>query len=118
MANFSLRRYDTQARFGLVLALLSAGSLVVLTFMVFRHFNTNDFTIIYGPFRKLVVLISGLVTILLAAGGFGFGLNSAGQRRNDKPVLSWIGFFVGAAVFCLAVILLFFFMKQGQQITR
>ena len=118
MPNFSLRRYDTQARLGLWLSLLAAGGLVVMAAIIFRHFNPADRTVVYGPLRKILVLGSGMTTILLSVGGFGFGLNSAGQRRNDKPVLSWIAFFVGAAVCCLAVLLLFFFLKQGQQITH
>jgi hypothetical protein len=58
------------------------------------------------------------VTILLAVSGFGFGLNSAGQRRNDKPALSWISFFMGGTVLCLALVILFFFMRQGQPVIQ
>lgn len=119
---FSLRRYDTQARFGLLLSILSVGGLLALAALVvsadkgFAYFNTADLTITYGPVRRLAVLATGGMTALLAVSGFGFGLNSAGQRRNDKPMLSWISFFVGGAVLCLALVLLFFFMRQGQPI--
>jgi hypothetical protein len=113
--SFSLRRYDTQARVALVLSLLAVVTLAVMAVGIFRHFNFSTLTPVYGSTRKMAVLLAGMVTILLAAGGFGFGLNSAGQRRNEKATLSWLGFFIGAAVMCLAVILLFFFFKQGQQ---
>jgi hypothetical protein len=118
--NFSLRRYDTQARFGLILSLLAAVGLLALTALIlsadkgFRYFSFKDLTITFSPSRRMMILGTGLLTALLAVSGFGLGLNSAGQRRNDKPMLSWISFFVGAAVLCMAVVLLFFFMKQGQ----
>jgi hypothetical protein len=54
------------------------------------------------------------MTMVLAASGFGFGLSSAGQRRNDKPQLSWTGFFIGAAILCLTVVLLFIFRVRGE----
>jgi hypothetical protein len=114
--NFSLRRYDTQARVGLWLSLLAVLTLAVMIVGIFQHFSTATMTIYYGQTRKLGVLGLGMVTILLAGAGFGLGLNSAGQRRNDKAKLSWLGFFLGAAVMCLTVILLFFFLKQGQQL--
>jgi len=88
--------------------------LVVSADKGFQNFNTSDLTITYGPARRLAILATGGVTALLAVSGFGFGLNSAGQRRNDKPMLSWISFFVGGTVLCLALMLLFFFMRQGQ----
>ena len=111
--DFNLRRYDTQARFGLLLSLLAAACMGVMIAGIW-HFSFGDWTPVYGPTRKVGVLASGLVAILLAAGGFGLGLNSAGQRRNDKPNLSWLSFFLGAAVLCLTAILLFFFLTQGQ----
>ena len=118
MANFSLRRYDTQARFGLLLSLLAALCMAVMAVGIFQHFNRSDWTPYYGQTRKLGVLASGMLSLLLAACGFGLGLNSAGQRRNDKPTLSWLGFFLGAGVLCLTVILLIFFLKQGQPMGR
>ncbi|HOB74578.1 MAG TPA: hypothetical protein PKG54_08625 [Phycisphaerae bacterium] len=124
MPNFSLRRYDTQARVGLILSLLAAVCLLTLAALVlnadkgFEQFSFKDLTVVYGPTRYKMVLASGLVTILLAVSGFGFGLNSAGQRRNDKPALSWISFFMGGTVLCLALVILFFFMRQGQPVIQ
>lgn len=113
---FSLRRFDTQARVGLALAIMAACGLAVLVFGVFQH--RDGWTPYYGPTRRLAVLGLGMVTLLLAAGGFGLGFNSAGQRRNDKPRLSWLGFFLGATVMCLTLILLCYFILRGQQIIR
>ncbi|GMV98471.1 MAG: hypothetical protein HRF43_01560 [Phycisphaerae bacterium] len=115
MAGFSLRRYDIQARFGLVVSLASAVTLLALGVLIFQ--NYKDMVIYYGNTRRVVVWGVGLLTILLAVTGFGFGLNSVGQRRNDKPLLSWISFFVGAGVLCLSVVLLFFFYRQGELVT-
>jgi hypothetical protein len=120
--HFSLRRYDTQARFGVVLCVLAIGGLLAMAAFIltadqgFKNFSFKDMTVTYGPLRKTLVYASGAVTLLLAVCGFGFGLSSAGQRRNDKPTLSWISFFVGGAVACLALVLLFFFMRQGQSV--
>ncbi|GMU23085.1 MAG: hypothetical protein AMXMBFR13_31680 [Phycisphaerae bacterium] len=122
MPNFSLRRYDTQARFGMIVSLLSAGTLLVLAGLIFsadkrfQYFDASELTVHYGPTRRIAVLAAGGLTALLAALGFGFGLNSAGQRRNDKPLLSWIGFFVGAGVLCLSLVLLYFFIKRGESV--
>ncbi len=124
MPSFSLRRYDTQARFGVILSLLATICLLALAGMVFSadkgfsNFSFSDFTIVYGPTRQKVILAVGFITMLLAVSGFGFGLNSVGQRRNDKPALSWISFLVGGTVLCLALVLLFFFHRQGQPMIR
>jgi hypothetical protein len=118
--SFNLRRFDTQARVGLALSLLATACLLVTAALIltadagFKYFSFKDLTVTYGPYRYKLILLSGLVTVILGLSGFGFGLNSAGQRRNDKPGLSWISFFIGAAVMCLAIVMLFFFYKQGQ----
>ncbi len=122
MAKFSLRRVDTQAQVGV---LASAASVVtflglagVLGFLLRRGLASQDFVFIYGPNGKIAVLGAGAITLGLAAIGFGFGLNSAGQRRNDKQRLSWIGFFVGALVLALTFVALFVFMQRGEAIIR
>lgn len=115
MPNFSLRRYDTQARFGLLLSLASVVSLMGLAFIVLQ--NLQNMVIYYGNTRRAAIYGMGMITLMMAVAGFGFGLNSAGQRRNDKPMLSWISFFIGAVVLCLTVVLLFFFYRQGEPAT-
>jgi len=114
MATFSLRRYDTQARASMIVSLVSLVALCGLAFIVFQNLDPTDGVIYYGANRKLAILGGGAITLLLSAAGFGLGLNSAGQRRNDKPLLSWIGFFLGASVLCLTLIMLFFFRARGE----
>lgn len=114
MARFSLRRFDHQARVGVVLSLASVLPLLAMGYLLAGQIDTSSWTFFYGPQRAMAYFGAGLAAMGLAAGGFGFGLNSAGQRRNDKPVLSWIAFFVGGAVFCLAVLLLMFFRLRGE----
>ncbi len=114
MAKFSLRRYDVQARVSVILSLTSAATLMVLTVFVLQRMDFGEFVIVYGPLRRIAVMGCTAVTLLLSAIGFGMGLNSVGQRRNDKQGLSWIGFFVGAGVLCLALIVFFLFRIRGE----
>jgi hypothetical protein len=116
VANFSLRRYDTQARASVALAIASCVSFLAMTALVFRHANWGEFMFPYGNLRKMLILVAGACTLLLAAAGFGMGLNSAGQRRNDKQRLSWVGFFVSAGVLCLTLVILFLFRSRGDPI--
>jgi hypothetical protein len=66
----------------------------------------------------MAILLAAAITILLAATGFGFGLSSAGQRRNDKQQLSWIGFFIGAIVLAMTFVALFVFVQRGEMVVR
>ncbi len=115
MAKFSLRRYDTQARVSVIVSLASIVSLMALVVLLCRNLAWSERVIFYGnPAARLVVYGAAFMTMVLAASGFGLGLNSAGQRRNDKPQLSWTGFFIGAAILCLTVVLLFIFRTRSE----
>jgi hypothetical protein len=116
MAKFSLRRYDVQARFSAIVSLASVITLVGLALVLARRLDRSEWLVNYGPPTKMAVYLSTVVTLGLSIAGFGFGLNSAGQRRNDKPQLSWIGFFVGGGVLCLLLILFAFFRIRGESI--
>jgi hypothetical protein len=116
MAKFSLSRPDTQARVGALISLASCLGLVALAILVFRHMDWGQWIITYGKGRYQLIGVVGALTILMAAIGFGMGWSSAGQRRNEKPVLSWVGFFVGASVICLAVVLLYVINVRGEQV--
>jgi len=72
--------------------------------------------IYYAGNYKLAFLAGTGMTLMLSITGFGLGLNSVGQRRNDKQRMSWIGFFVGAAVFSLTLIIFFLFRARGEMI--
>lgn len=115
MAKFSLRRFDTQARVSVIVSLASVVSLIAMVLLLLRNFAWSEGVIFYGnPAYKLIIYGAAFMTMVLAASGFGFGLSSAGQRRNDKPQLSWTGFFIGAAILCLTVVLLFLFRTRSE----
>ncbi|MHC4441470.1 MAG: hypothetical protein ACYTF1_12220 [Planctomycetota bacterium] len=116
MAKFSLRRYDTQARLSAIIALASIVTLIALAYCVFRGTNWTEFVIYHGRYRKPIVYLAAAANLLLATIGFGLGFNSAGQRRNDKQQLSWIGFFVGAGVIVMTFVLLYMFRSRGEQV--
>ena len=115
MAKFSLRRYDTQARVSVIVSLASVVSLIAMVVMLIRNFVWSELVIFYGnPVYKMIVYGAAFATLVMSAFGFGFGFNSAGQRRNDKPRLSWIGFFIGAVAMCLTIVLLFLFRSRSE----
>lgn len=122
MAKFSLRRFETQAQVSLLLSLASLatfGATAALMFWFLRRgLQAQEFIFYYGSRGRMAVLLAVLVTLMLAVSGFGFGLNSAGQRRNDKQQLSWIGFFIGAFVLTLTLVLAFVFVQRGEMVIR
>lgn len=114
MGSFSLRRFDVQARVSLVLALASVITFIGLVLVVLRRFDPKELVVYYGGPTKTAIYLGTAVTLLLAAIGSGMGLNSVGQRRNDKQTWSWIGFFVGAVIICLTLVVFFFFRQRGE----
>jgi hypothetical protein len=114
VAKFSLRRYDTQAKVSIYIAIASVVTLLGQAFLVLQNISTQDAVIYYGPTRRMAVLGATATTLFLAVLAFGFGFNSVGQRRNDKQALSWAGFFVGAGVFCLSIIVYYLFSSRGE----
>ena len=118
MAKFSLRRFDTQARASVVLSLASAVTLLGQIAMVLRNVDWDGMIISHGNRYRMAMMAATAITLLLAAGGFGLGFNSVGQRRNDKQSLSWLGFFVGAGVLCVTLIVFVFFWQRGELIQR
>ncbi len=116
VAKFSLRRFDNQAQASVWLSLLSVAPLGMLAFAILRRLDRAELIFYYGSRGKMLVLLSAMATFMLAAAGFGFGLNSAGQKRNDKQQLSWIGFFTGALVLALTCVLVFVFLRRGEAV--
>lgn len=115
VAKFSLRRYEDQAKAGAALGIVACVSLLAQAFMVFRHVDTQQWVIAYGnPSRRYMVMITTAISLLIAVAALGLGLNSAGQRRNEKPMLSWVGFFIGAGVICLAIIFYMVFHLRSE----
>ena len=118
MARFNLRRYDNQATLSLILSAVSIVFAVGTALLVFRHFDLETKTIGYKPggLRWILLMafagLSGMLSLL----GLSLGANSAGQRRNDKQKQSWIGFFIGAFVLTVTIILLAFFFIRGEAV--
>jgi hypothetical protein len=107
----SLRRFDIQASYAYVLSIFSVFPLVGGAYLAWRNYNQDLGQILYQS-KAYVAAFAGCVLISIAAGGLGclLGFNSAGQRRNDKPLRSWVGFFVGGGVLTFDVILLIAFL--------
>jgi hypothetical protein len=107
----SLRRYDVQASYGQALALFSVLPLLAGAFLAWRNYHGDVGQIIYES-RLFLAAFAGSVLVSMAAAALGcvLGFNSAGQRRNDKPRRSWMGFFIGGGVLTFDVILLIAFM--------
>jgi hypothetical protein len=118
MAKLSLRRYDHQAVASIILSGLSIVTMFGLVFLLFRNLNPQEKMIYYAQTYKLAFLGGTAVTLMLSVAAFGLGLNSVGQRRNDKQRMSWIGFFIGAAVFSLTLVIFFIFHKRGEMIIQ
>jgi len=113
-AKFSLRRYETQARVSMFVGIASCLCLLALAVLVFHNADWSEWVIYYArPWRRQIVFLAGAVTLLAAVTALGFGFNSAGQRRNTRPRESWLGFFLGAGVVCLALVLLFIFHQRA-----
>ena len=107
----SLRRYDVQATCGYALALFSVLPLLGGAYLAWRNYDGTLEQIIYQS-QFYIPAFVGCILLSMAAGALGclFGFSSAGQRRNDKPARSWVGFFVGGGVVTLDLILLIAFL--------
>ncbi len=106
MARSSLRRFDVQAKWSLVFSVLAALICLALAVLLVRNWHSGLNQIVFREsLFKIMVAGSAGLSMLLAVFGTALGFNSAGQRRNDKQRLSWIGFFLGSGVFTLAVVL-------------
>ena len=113
----SLRRADVQAKASVVASGVSLVLALGLIPMVFRHFQPDSLMIYYNraSLRMPMIVACGGVAIMCGMFGFYLGFVSAGHRRNDRPGLSWAGFFIGAAAICATLILLaiFWFWKEN-----
>jgi hypothetical protein len=99
MARSSLRRYDVQATYALAASLFSVVPLIGAVALMLRNWNGDLGQIVHGTGGKFLPMLGVCVALAVVSGGVGLvlGLNSAGQRRNDKERRSWIGFFLGSA---------------------
>ncbi len=118
MALRHLRRYDVQANYACVLSIISVVPLLGAAALALRNYNDELGQIIYGSEGFFLPMFGGclLLSMVPSALGLALGWSSAGQRRNDKPRRSWLGFFVGGGVMTVDLILLIaFWMLRLQQ---
>jgi hypothetical protein len=109
MAKFSLRNYEVQARLGLGVAAIAALGALALLFLLFLRGNYHpDVGAIifrqksmYGP----MIYVLTAATLLCSAVAVALGANSAGQKRNSMPRLSWLAFFIGGGAMSVTLIL-------------
>lgn len=107
----NLRLYDTQAKFSLVLGLLSLLAAISMIYLVFRGFDSKQMAIYYnskvgfGQYRSLLVMGTTVVCVLIGATGGIMGFNSLGQKRNNKQGLSWVGLMTGAISIAMSIVL-------------
>ncbi len=120
MALSRLRRFDVQARYAAVLASASVIPCVGAAAVLVWKYDATLGQIVYGAAGKVVpvFLVCVLVSLLPASVSFLLGWNSVGQRQNDKPSRSWIGFFVGGAVVTMDVILMIAFVMLRLEIPK
>lgn len=109
------RQYELQALWSVILGAVGGLAALAAAAFVLTAFDFGNFVILYSPkgFRFLAILGSVGVACLASAIGLAIGFNSAGQRLNKKSGLSWMGFFLSASVFVLAmcVFVLFWLTK-------
>ena len=120
MAFGRLRRFDVQANYACVLSLVAIVPSVGAVILMLRNWRLDVRQIIYDPESMYAPALFAclLSSMALAALGFIFGWSSAGQRRNDRPARSWIGFFVGGTILTLNLIqLVAFVMLRLKQTT-
>lgn len=116
MAKFSLRRYEDQALASIAASLASVVTFAGLLFLVIRRLSIQEMAVFYGSPTRMAILLATAVTAMLAVIGFGLGINSVGQRRNERQSLSWMGFFVGSAVLVLTIGVFAFFFLRGEAV--
>jgi hypothetical protein len=114
----NLRRVDIQAKVAFFAAILSIMVTVALAYFALKGLQWDTKIIPYSSKsnRMLGVLGSGATALGIGVIGFWFGLISAGQRRNEQQVLSWLGFFLSAMTITASAILLTTFMLWRESV--
>lgn len=103
--------FEQQARLSVILAAVGAVSWAGTVGLLLRNFTPQTFWVTYNP-KSLYLPVLGLtllVSLAASAAGFFIGLHSAGQRRNTRSGLSWLGFFLSAGLLTLSLCAALFF---------
>lgn len=108
MALDRLRRFDVQANYARFLSLASVVPMIGGLLLAYRNYRHDLGQIIYGENGTFVAMFAACVLVSMAPAAIGsaLGWSSAGQRRNDHQARSWVGFFVGAVVVSVDIVLL------------
>ena len=108
----NLNSYENQATFSVILAGVAALCTLLALFCVLYKFDWQVFMLTYNSRGNRLLLLGAALFVSLAASVVGFcvGFNSAGQRRNKKSRLSWIGFFLNAGIMAIAFMVAVFFI--------
>lgn len=115
----NLKSYESQATISVILAGLGAFGVMVALFCVLKGFDWQVFMLTYNSKGPRLILLGASLFVSLAAGVVGFcvGFNSAGQRRNKKSRLAWIGFFTNAALIAVSLMVAIFFVLTRNPIS-
>ena len=105
MVGANLRRYDVQATYAMALALFSLLPLSGASYLLIRNYRSELGAITYRSEFFLPALLACLaLAAVMSLFAILFGYNSAGQRRNEKPLRSWMGFLIGSLSLTVAVV--------------
>ena len=116
----SWNTFENQAKLSVILAVVGGVGVLAAMVLLGRNFtNLQTFWVAYNPRTMWLPMLAAFLFLALSAGGAGFfiGLNSAGQRRNTRSRLAWIGFFASAGVLMLAVCAAIFFYFARYKVT-
>ena len=112
----NLRKFENQAVLSVLAAVAGAFFVLMNAFIVLMRIDWERFAVTYNRKSSFLMVIGGTLVASLgtAVVGMGVGFSSAGQKRNSRSRLSWIGFFISAGVIALALMLgvLFFFARD------
>jgi hypothetical protein len=105
------RRYEVQAIWSIGLASASLGPTLIAAWLALRNYESQLGRIVYGSDGFFLITFAACVVASIAVAFLGFvlGWNSAGQTRNDRSAISWVGFFLGGAALSTNVILMLAF---------
>ena len=120
MAKGGIRRFDVQAKWSMIFSIAAAlGCLSLAAGMSMRwQGDLHQFVFSAQSLYQPVVICTSGLTILLALFGTALGFSSAGQRRNDKQKMSWLGFFLGAGSLSISFVLFagFYFFSASMML--
>ena len=108
----NFRSFTTQARTGVLLALIAVTTVAALAYCTMHGYSSVNNVIPYnaskglGQHRPNLVLLLTALTVLISFGAGALGFNSLGQKRNEKPGLSWLS--LAMATLCIPAAVFFF----------